>query len=324
MNVQASGSGCATSSARCARAGRVPSSNTSSVAGLSAVPGAIAYAASKHAVIGLTKTAAVELAPAGIRVNAVCPAPIETRMMRSLESQMSPDDPESIKKAVTEGSHSDGTARSTRSPRWLRSCAPTTPRTSRAACIRSTVAAWPGERGNSRAAGAVDRGRRGGATGPAPAPSEPALRRSLANRVRHHHQVEVVTLVRVCGCDVLVQLDPETGGLGGVTPPSSHTIGVVRRSAWKPVQSRIPSAISRLGMFAASARFAAPRIGPEYRCGASWHPVASGDGGDLASSGDPAASAEIRLPDRRGAVLCERGELRDGRQTLTGRDRIVV
>ena len=77
--------------------------NTSSIAGLSAVPGAIAYAASKHAVVGLTKTAAVELAPAGIRVNAVCPAPIETRMMRSLESQLSPDDPESVKKAVTDG-----------------------------------------------------------------------------------------------------------------------------------------------------------------------------------------------------------------------------
>lgn len=76
--------------------------NTSSVAGLSAIPGGIAYGASKHAVVGMTKTAAVELAPAGIRVNAVCPAPIETRMMRSLESQLSPDDPESVKKVVTD------------------------------------------------------------------------------------------------------------------------------------------------------------------------------------------------------------------------------
>ena len=71
--------------------------NTSSIAGLRAVPGAIAYVASKHAVVGMTRTAAVELALAGIRVNAVCPAPIETRMMRSLESQLSPEDPEAVR-----------------------------------------------------------------------------------------------------------------------------------------------------------------------------------------------------------------------------------
>ncbi|MEM8922943.1 MAG: SDR family oxidoreductase [Actinomycetota bacterium] len=77
--------------------------NTSSVAGLSGTPNLIAYNASKHAVVGMTKTAALELAPAGIRVNAVCPAPIETRMMRSLETQLAPDDPEEIKKVVTTG-----------------------------------------------------------------------------------------------------------------------------------------------------------------------------------------------------------------------------
>lgn len=62
----------------------------------------IAYGASKHAVVGMTKTAAVELAPAGIRVNAVCPAPIETRMMRSIEAGMNPDDPEEVKKAINQ------------------------------------------------------------------------------------------------------------------------------------------------------------------------------------------------------------------------------
>ncbi len=77
--------------------------NTSSVAGLSGTPGLVAYGASKHAVVGMTKTAAVELAPANIRVNAVCPAPIETRMMRSIESQASPEDPEEMKKTVTAG-----------------------------------------------------------------------------------------------------------------------------------------------------------------------------------------------------------------------------
>ena len=76
--------------------------NTASIAGLSGTPGLIAYGASKHAVVGMTKTAAAELAPAGIRVNAVCPAPIETRMMRSIEAGMNPDDPEAVKKLVTE------------------------------------------------------------------------------------------------------------------------------------------------------------------------------------------------------------------------------
>ncbi len=75
--------------------------NTASVAGLRGTPGLIAYGASKHAVVGMTKSAAVELAPAGIRVNAVCPAPIETRMMRSIESGAAPDDPEAFKKQAT-------------------------------------------------------------------------------------------------------------------------------------------------------------------------------------------------------------------------------
>jgi NAD(P)-dependent dehydrogenase (short-subunit alcohol dehydrogenase family) len=68
--------------------------NTASTAGLGATPGIVPYGASKHAVVGMTKTAAVEFARSGIRVNAVCPSPIETRMMRSLEQGMTPDNPQ--------------------------------------------------------------------------------------------------------------------------------------------------------------------------------------------------------------------------------------
>lgn len=74
--------------------------NTASVAGLSGTPTLFAYGASKHAVIGMSKSGALEFGRDNIRVNAVCPSPIETRMMRSLERGNNPDNPEAAHRAI--------------------------------------------------------------------------------------------------------------------------------------------------------------------------------------------------------------------------------
>ncbi|TJV46299.1 MAG: glucose 1-dehydrogenase [Mesorhizobium sp.] len=58
--------------------------NCSSVCGLTGIPGRGDYHASKHGIIGLTRTAAVEYASRGIRINAVCPGTIETPMVAEL------------------------------------------------------------------------------------------------------------------------------------------------------------------------------------------------------------------------------------------------
>jgi NAD(P)-dependent dehydrogenase (short-subunit alcohol dehydrogenase family) len=60
--------------------------NTASILGLVGIPTVAAYVASKHGVVGLTKTAALEYAQAGLRINAVCPGFIRTPMVNVLSN----------------------------------------------------------------------------------------------------------------------------------------------------------------------------------------------------------------------------------------------
>ncbi len=76
--------------------------NTSSVAGLKGFPSMTAYVTSKHAVIGLSRTVALEAAPRKIRVNTVHPSPVDNRMMRSLEEGYAPGQGEAVKKDFEE------------------------------------------------------------------------------------------------------------------------------------------------------------------------------------------------------------------------------
>ena len=70
--------------------------NCASIAGLNGFPGLGAYVASKHGVNGLTKAAALELAPEGIRVNSVCPGAIDTEMV----ARVAEEQPEMIEQTI--------------------------------------------------------------------------------------------------------------------------------------------------------------------------------------------------------------------------------
>jgi len=76
--------------------------NTASMAAIKGAATFSPYIASKHAVLGLTKSAALEAAPYGIRVNCVAPGHFDTRMGRDLTHQINPDDPEGVFRAVGE------------------------------------------------------------------------------------------------------------------------------------------------------------------------------------------------------------------------------
>jgi len=81
-------SACATSWRRCARApAAARSSTTASQAGVRGVPNLAGYVASKHGVVGLSQSVAIECAP-DIRVNCLCPGPVATRMMRDIEDEV--------------------------------------------------------------------------------------------------------------------------------------------------------------------------------------------------------------------------------------------
>ncbi len=73
---------------------------TSSVAGINGAANVAPYVTSKHAVIGMMKSAAKECAAMNIRVNTVNPSPVETRMMRSLEEGFAPGQAEMIKEQM--------------------------------------------------------------------------------------------------------------------------------------------------------------------------------------------------------------------------------
>lgn len=74
--------------------------NTSSIDGLGGGIGRVAYVASNHAVTGMTKTAALEVAESGVRVNSIHPSYAKTQMMTIVEEGNNPDDSDAVRREL--------------------------------------------------------------------------------------------------------------------------------------------------------------------------------------------------------------------------------
>lgn len=75
--------------------------NTSSVSGLMGSSGNSLYSASKHAVVGLTKTAALEVAKDSVRVNSIHPAPLDSDMMKAIEEAVNVENPSAVRNNIS-------------------------------------------------------------------------------------------------------------------------------------------------------------------------------------------------------------------------------
>ena len=116
--------------------------NMSSTFGIAGQPGLVGYVATKHGVTGLTRAAALEYVTKNIRVNAVCPAMIQTPMLEGFLNESSHGNREA---AEADFSTANLLGASAIPPRWLTSwcgCAPSALRSSRASRCPSTAATW--------------------------------------------------------------------------------------------------------------------------------------------------------------------------------------